>query len=99
MSNKQIYLIIGLVVSTIVLSIGITNIDSTASSVSTIALENPEILDSAGKTLFLDEGALFHYHLGVVFIYVGYVGPILIFLWYLQKNKEKTISTEKTRKV
>jgi len=88
MNKKQIYLIIGIVVSTILLSIGITNIDSTASSVSTIALENPEILNSAGKTLFLGKDAVFHYHLGVVLIYVAYIGSILMFLWYLQKEEK-----------
>ncbi len=90
MNDRKIYLILGLILFTILFGIGITNIDSLFSSISSdaVAIKSVLISEGKGQTLLLGTNYLFHYHLGLVFLIVGYVASIGMLLWYFQKEEK-----------
>lgn len=86
MNDKQIYLIFGLVISTIILSMGINSVDSTITSMVT---RNPELIEGTGETLFFKTTLSFQYHLGIVLVFAGYIAAIGTIFWYFQKKFAK----------
>ncbi len=86
MNDKQIYLVIGLIISTLIFGMGVNAIDSTVSSMAT---KSPESLEGVAETLFFKTSFSFQYHLGMVLVFVSFILTIGIMLWYFQKKPTK----------